>query len=307
MAKKTPEKKWKSEEIVELLEARFCPPEYATFTQVAQGTGMYSRSWIDVASFNLWPSKSLRRSAYEIKVSRQDFMSEIRNPNKNAWAKECFHEFWFVTAPGVVKKDSEIPEGAGWMQATKGGLRVKLQARVKEEAAMDEVFFASLCRSAANSVDKRMKNIEQEILSKNVDYKRAIAWREAGMKFLRANGGTYVEYLSKEDEILKKLETATLDSKSKQDRDHILGILEKFQRRMIEMSDLFTVISAVGLIERDELGKYIIGRYGGEDEGSLAHQRTLAKDKSYGSKDYVEMTERLLERAKGLLDEDRTS
>ena len=45
---------------------------YKRITQWAQSR------WIDVAVFQMWKTKGLTRSAFEIKVSRSDFISEMR-------------------------------------------------------------------------------------------------------------------------------------------------------------------------------------------------------------------------------------
>lgn len=55
-------------------------------------------------------------TAYEVKVSRQDFVRD------NKWPAylPCCHHFVFVTAPGVCKLD-EIPAEAGWHELSANG------------------------------------------------------------------------------------------------------------------------------------------------------------------------------------------
>lgn len=126
--------------------------EWATFTELANGTGgNYGRA-IDVAAFNLWPSKNHYRVAYEVKRSRADFTRELELPEKRAWVEKAFHETWFVFSSPAIASVDEIPEGWGLMVAAGETRlrRVKL-ARVREvpEALSPTLTLAVLRRAYA--------------------------------------------------------------------------------------------------------------------------------------------------------------
>ena len=53
--------------------------------------------------------------AYEIKISRADFLSEIETPNKREAAMDWFSQFYFATPSGLVKPE-EIPAGCGLIE-----------------------------------------------------------------------------------------------------------------------------------------------------------------------------------------------
>lgn len=72
-------------------------------------------SYIDAVVLNLWPSGGLKRMAFEIKVSRSDFLRELRDRRKNAWARLAFHKFWYLAAPGVIKPTDDL-DGLGWVE-----------------------------------------------------------------------------------------------------------------------------------------------------------------------------------------------
>lgn len=92
--------------------------------------------YIDLFSFHLWgdwpdakqaartgmPQGRVfhKRVAYEIKVTRADFRSEMRKPEKRAGAMALSHQFFFATPPGLVKRD-EIPADCGLVEVTAGG------------------------------------------------------------------------------------------------------------------------------------------------------------------------------------------
>lgn len=107
--------------------------EWATFTELGNGTGSnYGRS-IDVAAFNLWPSKHFYRVAYEVKRSRGDFLRELAQPDKRHWVEQIFHETWFVFGDKTIAAVDEIPDGWGLMVASgETRLRRLRVARVRE-------------------------------------------------------------------------------------------------------------------------------------------------------------------------------
>lgn len=306
---KSSDKKWTSEEVVALIRSKYSGMAYASFEQVADGTGAYGHSWIDVAAFGLWPSNGLHRMAFEVKVSRGDYLNEVQDPNKNAWAKECFHEFWYVAPGGVIKDATEVPEGCGWMQATRGGLRVKRQATIKQDARMDESLFASLCRSAQDELRRAKLSVREKALEEDDGYQEAKRWQAAGENFLNSRGVTNHYRSDKEEKILSHFENATTDAQARKDRDHVVSELHQFQNKMLELGDLFSVLGMVSLLECDETGKHIVAHWGGNDI-SLAAKREVARRRSRKRDDYkkakaknfIEGTERLLARAKEMVD-----
>jgi len=147
--------KWTAEEVIDLLRERYDKTgngnskRYVFVEQVAPATGFAHKStWIDAMVFSMWPSDGIHREAFEVKVSRSDFLSEINNPHKNAWFMDNSHMFWYVTAPGVVNAADEVPEGCGWMLAQKGRLVVKKQATKRGvDNTISGDFFAAVARA----------------------------------------------------------------------------------------------------------------------------------------------------------------
>ncbi len=72
---------------------------------------------------------------FEIKVSRRDF---IQDDKWTAYLPSC-KQFWFVTGPGIVDK-AEIPEQAGWIEASAQGARllIRKKAPVRKMTPEDE-------------------------------------------------------------------------------------------------------------------------------------------------------------------------
>lgn len=57
---------------------------------------------------------------FEIKVSRSDFLSELKKPRKRINAMELANDFYFAAPVGIIKEE-EIPEGCGLVEVHKGG------------------------------------------------------------------------------------------------------------------------------------------------------------------------------------------
>lgn len=138
----------RSEDVREALARKFCAPEYALFYEVGDATGGRQRRWADAIAMGLWPSRGLYLQGFEIKVSRSDWLSEMRNPAKaEAIARFCRH-WWIVTPPGIVK-DDELPETWGLYEVKGNGLACVRKAPVMPDVQqIDMPFLAALLRRA---------------------------------------------------------------------------------------------------------------------------------------------------------------
>lgn len=119
--------------IEELLLARHPLPEWAAFREVAQRPG-YDAQRVDVAAFNVYPSRKGVRVAYEVKRSRRDFLAELDRPDKRFWAEQQFHETYFAVARDVCTPE-EVPTGWGLLVLTKAGDKLR-RAKVATHRAV---------------------------------------------------------------------------------------------------------------------------------------------------------------------------
>jgi len=140
-----------------LLSNRHPPGEWVLIYELSNGTGYNpNQRYVDAFALNCWPSKGFTRIAYEIKVSRSDFINELKRPEKRQWAMEVSHQFWFACAPGVAEK-SEIPEGCGLLVASKNGkmLRAQVQAKHREAGQLAGNEIAAMLRRLDDREDRR--------------------------------------------------------------------------------------------------------------------------------------------------------
>lgn len=97
---------------------------------------------IDGFAIARWTSAKARRIAYEIKVSRSDFLAELKDPDKRAAALACANEFYFVVPVGLIKPD-EIPPECGLIEVMDNGrTRQKVKAPWNESEITSELLVA---------------------------------------------------------------------------------------------------------------------------------------------------------------------
>lgn len=140
------------------LSVKFSPPAWAYLEQVPDGTGGYKSRTADGIAMCLWPSRGLEILGFEIKVFRNDWLRELKTPEKaEAVARYC--DRWFVvTTPDVAKKE-EVPAGWGLMVLNGGKLWTKKEAPLRKGKKIDRAFMASIFRQvheahSENSVPK---------------------------------------------------------------------------------------------------------------------------------------------------------
>jgi hypothetical protein len=143
------------------------PSPWACIRELRLGTGRVSRrrgvvqprhikQRIDCWMYNTWPS-CREAHAFEIKVSRSDFLSELAKPKKREAAMLVSNKFYFVTTPGVVRSPEEIPDGCGWMEVSERGIELHMEPTVDRELPenLPTYFVNSLIRRAGR-MEKRI-------------------------------------------------------------------------------------------------------------------------------------------------------
>jgi len=268
---------------------------HVVLEQVPDGTGRYQGHWIDAVVFSLWESIGLFRSAFEVKISRSDFIRELQNPLKHKWALECFHEFWFV-APKDVIQLAELPPNIGWMCPHGNKLTIKRHAVQNPNPKLDDVLLAAFMRAASKEIDKVSRLTTKDVLESSDEYRIANICKDAVTTFINQRSVSKYRDPSTAEELLEWLNDATMDSQLKQDREHLLGIAARFQGEIVCLLNLFLIIANKSLLARDKLGKYIVSAYGGDDQENVEELKKYAKDtKGLDSqKRYAQMVELIL-------------
>lgn len=147
--------KWTADQVRAQLQDRYQQPEYALLFEVRNGTGSHGNRSADALAMDMYPSRGLAMHGFEIKVSRGDYLKELKDGSKaEAIAQYCDH--WWLVAPGDVVKD-DLPIGWGWLKPTANGLRVCSQAPKQETVPIPRSFLASMLRSANYQADSLLE------------------------------------------------------------------------------------------------------------------------------------------------------
>ena len=90
--------------------------EWLFFEELRGGTGFGSSNEqrIDAFALSCW-GRHQERIAYEIKVSRSDWLRELKKPRKRAMARRYSTQFYFVAPKGLIKVE-ELPPDAGLVE-----------------------------------------------------------------------------------------------------------------------------------------------------------------------------------------------
>lgn len=144
-----------AKDVMAVLREQYAPPEWLFFDELRVGTGFGRkgvrskrsvRQRMDGWAINTWPSRRYERVAFEVKVSRQDYALELRNPEKRQWALSLSNRFYFVAPLGVCGL-AGLPEEAGLMIVNSLGIcRVVKEAPWRGIERPPLAFVASLLR-----------------------------------------------------------------------------------------------------------------------------------------------------------------
>jgi hypothetical protein len=152
------------------LRVRYPAASYALMFEVGNGTGHNTSRHADAVAMGLWPSRGLEVEGVEIKVSRQDWLNELKNPEKaEAVAKFC--DRWWIAAPKGMVKPDELPMTWGLLELDGDTLRQKVAAPKLDAVPLTRTFLAAMLRRASDAdhaevdllVQKKLLPLETQI------------------------------------------------------------------------------------------------------------------------------------------------
>ena len=138
----------KATEVKSAIRQKFIGNEWAVFFEVADGTGTNNKRYADAVAMNLWPSRGLELHGFEIKVSRSDWLSELKNPEKSAAIQQYCDRWWIITPAGIVKPGEMPPTWGQYEVSEKGQIRQIIAAPKLEPKDVNRNFMAALMRRA---------------------------------------------------------------------------------------------------------------------------------------------------------------
>lgn len=135
------------------LRKRFCQPEWNLFFEVRDATGFGGSRSADAVAMNCYPSRGLEICGFEIKVSRGDWLSELRSPAKSE-PVQSYCDRWWIVAPADVVRVDELPVTWGMYEVTpRHELRVARDAPILTPVPITRTFVASMMRGAVRAAE----------------------------------------------------------------------------------------------------------------------------------------------------------
>lgn len=132
---------------VDLLTADWTPDRQAAYRERMSRPAGVRR--IDVVAMGLWRSTHHRVHGIELKVSRSDWLKELRQPEKAADAIRVCDYWWLAVGDRAIVKDGELPDGWGLLVPHGRGLRALAQPELNEVPVRDPSWMASMVIAAA--------------------------------------------------------------------------------------------------------------------------------------------------------------
>jgi len=154
--KPSPPVKWTERMMLDLLRRRYGTRagngvRYAYAEHVRSAAGFDARRTADFMAMDLWPSNGLTLHGHEVKVSRSDWLHELKDPTKADEFKRYMDRWWLVVPDSRIVKD-DLPDGWGLMVSNEDRgetLRVVRPAPKLRPEPVPKSMMAALLRAVA--------------------------------------------------------------------------------------------------------------------------------------------------------------
>jgi hypothetical protein len=130
---------------------------YAVAAGVRSHAGFDARRTADFVAMDLWPSKGLTLHGHEVKVSRSDWLRELKEPEKAAEFTPYMNCWWLVVSDSRIVRDGELPEDWGLMTMRGSLLRVIRSAPRRDAKPLTPMRLAALLRAVAQTAENRAR------------------------------------------------------------------------------------------------------------------------------------------------------
>ena len=149
----------KTKQVMNALRNKYDDGANAFLEQVGNATGWNCNRHADALVICLWESRKYEITGFEVKVSRQDWLKELKHPEKaDPIAKYC-NSWYLVLGDANLIQFGEIPMGWGLMVPhTKNSLKiVKKAERNLKPKPVDLPFMCAILRRATQQLTEKAK------------------------------------------------------------------------------------------------------------------------------------------------------
>jgi len=144
------------------LQGTFSEPNYITLEEVRDATGFDGHRTADAMAISLYRSRGKSLWGFEFKVSRNDWLKELKQPEKSESILR-FCDYWALVVPNKdIVKAGELPETWGLYVAQKNRLKCITPAPKLDPQPMDRRMLTAL----AYAIDQKHKRATKSDLDK---------------------------------------------------------------------------------------------------------------------------------------------
>jgi hypothetical protein len=161
------------------LRARFAPPEWSCLFEVRSAAGFDATRTADAVAMNMWPARGLEVQGVEVKVSRSDWLRELKDPQKSAAVQRYCDRWWIAVSEAAIVKVEELPPTWGLLVMRGEKLVQKVEAPKLEAQPLSRTFVAALLRRAVESTLDTVPRAEVRTAIAAEVKQRVIAQRES--------------------------------------------------------------------------------------------------------------------------------
>lgn len=176
-------------EMLAMLRARYTEKAgngdaWAFIPHVRNAAGFNANRTADAIAMSLWPSRGLLLHGFEVKVSRSDWLRELKAPDKAESFCAIVDRWWLVVADSTIVQPGELPDTWGLLVAKGSRLVCQKEAPALRHspAPMSRSFLAALLRSACRVPEAGAPEIAE-----------AVAAERASMEEIYEQRLTYAE------------------------------------------------------------------------------------------------------------------
>lgn len=160
-----------SDKIKKILLQKYSKKNYLCFTEMPTVTGHKKKNYIDFYTIGVWKNDSI--VGYEIKISRQDFLQDVRDfKNKQGAALRATEQYYYI-CPWELIQPNEVPENVGLCWVNKGyKIVTKKEAPFRPKEDLPAEFIKSLLRKNATKVKRTnypIKYLFEEMSENDMD------------------------------------------------------------------------------------------------------------------------------------------
>jgi len=144
--------------VANALSKKYPSPQYAFLTHVRNSTGYGNEDGIrtaDALALGLWASRGKLLEGFEIKVSRTDWLKELKEPDKAESIMKFCDCWWLVIGSEDIIRTGELPHGWGLKCLQKGHIVTLQQPEFnKEVKPMSRDFLCGFMRNMSEGIER---------------------------------------------------------------------------------------------------------------------------------------------------------